>query len=81
MIAVLAAIVGALVVSVICALLLAREGSPGPNGQRWSLALLGGGMVGAAPGRFLGEPTGVFDLLMLVGLLGLLITLWRSRGV
>lgn len=78
MIPVLSALIGGGVVVVIVALLVC-EGMGLGRGQKWSLCLLGGGLIGAAPGRFLGEPAGAADLMMLAGLLSLLLTLRPAK--
>lgn len=75
MIAMLSAVAGLLVIGLIV-LVAVLDRLKLPRWQRWGLCLTGAGLVGAAPGRFLAHPPGVFDLMMLVGLLVYLAALY-----
>lgn len=68
MIALATALVGLGLISLLIGVAIKRPDAL-RRGEHWGVLLTAGGLVGAAPGRFLNEPAGVFDLMFLAGIL------------
>lgn len=59
---------GAMIVGIIVLAAILGWGGPMPWPQRLGLCAVAAGLVGASPDRFLQRPVGLFDLILLAGL-------------